>query len=320
MPPFFVAILISILFLIIVFSLFGLLFFQIAFSTKKRRPLWDEPYLKARFIEGNYDPIRSWHLRQDFENLDLKSFDGLILRARRLDAKSKHSVILVHGYRSNSNRLLEWARYYYENYHYNVLLIDLRGHGASDGTTVGMGFLDCLDLRQWTLLESKRIGESGSLILHGLSMGAATVLNLSNQHLPACVRFLVADSAFTEAQQELLYKLKHTFHLPAFPIYQIAALFYRMKVGYALKFSCPLERVAHSRYPILYIHGADDDYVPLSMAMALYETTQSEKALHIVPGATHTFAYRIDPIAYFAHIEIMIKKYIPNSIMLENLL
>lgn len=317
MPSFLIGILVLVILLILMFILFGFLFFHIAFSTKKRRPLWDEPYLKARFIEGNYGFIHSWHNQQHFEKVELKSFDGLTLRARRLNAKSNQTVILVHGYRSNANRLLEWAHHYYEQLHFNVLLVDLRGHGTSDGFTVGMGFLDSLDLRQWTLMESKRVGDSGAIILHGLSMGAASVLNLSNQHLPPCVRFFVADSAFTEAKQELLYKLNYTFHLPAFPIYHLAALFYRIKVGYALKFSCPLERVAHARYPILFIHGAADDYVPLSMAMTLFEATQGEKDLYVVPKASHTFAYRLDPNAYFARIERMIEKYVPKSILLE---
>lgn len=287
---------------IVGFWLLGCLFFRLAFSTKKRRPLWDEPYLMARFCPGQYPIVRDWVEQQTFEMLELISFDGLTLRARRLNANSQRSVLLIHGYRSNSNRLLEWAKQYYEVLGFNVVLIDLRGHGASDGKAVGMGFLDSLDVRQWALLEAKRI-EKGQLFLHGLSMGAATVLNLANQRLPACVQGIIADSAFTEAKQELLYKLKHRFHLPAFPIYHIAALIYRLNVGYGLKFSCPIERVKHSHYPLLFIHGEADDYVPLTMAKELFEQAVGEKELWIVPRAVHTFAYREDPIAYFAVIE-----------------
>ena len=52
------------------------------------------------------------------------------------------------------------------------------------------------------------------------------------------------------------------------------------------------------KLPVIFFHGADDDFVPCEMSRINYEACQSRKQLVIVPGAAHGLSYPVDPEGY----------------------
>lgn len=68
--------------------------------------------------------------------------------------------------------------------------------------------------------------------------------------------------------------------------------------------------VAQSKVPILFIHGSADDFVPCSMSRENYDACASEKALLIIPGATHAMSYYYDTPAYTKAVTDFLKKHI----------
>ena len=50
--------------------------------------------------------------------------------------------------------------------------------------------------------------------------------------------------------------------------------------------------------PCLFIHGGDDDFVPVRMSIENFYACQAPKELLIVPGAGHGLSYLVDPVRY----------------------
>src|SRR5699024_7906570 len=113
------------------------------------------------------------------------------------------------------------------------------------------------------------------------------VLMTSGEELPKQVKAVVADSPYSGVYQLFSYQLDRMFHLPDFPILPTLSLVTNMKAGYTLKEASALEQVGQAEVPILYIHGEEDLFVPTAMTELLYEETNSESDILIVPGASH---------------------------------
>ena len=104
-----------------------------------------------------------------------------------------------------------YARAYQEQ-GYNTLQPDNRAHGQSEGNYIGMGYLDQYDVLSWIgyILEKDSEAE---IVLHGVSMGAATLMMLSGQeNIPDNVKVIIEDCGYTSAKDYLTWKLKRRFH------------------------------------------------------------------------------------------------------------
>ena len=119
--------------------------------------------------------------------------------------------IVIHGYCSQGKDMTYYAKQYY-NKGYNVLILDLRGHGKSEGDYIGMGWDDRLDIIAWanSIIKSNKNAE---IVLHGTSMGSATVLMVSGEDLPSNIKAIVADCGYTSAWNEFVYQLNQLFGL-----------------------------------------------------------------------------------------------------------
>ena len=109
----------------------------------------------------------------DKEDVSIVSSDGLSLKASFYRNEGSRYVILVHGYMSSRKDMLHLADVY-SSWGYNVLSPDNRAHGESDGTWIGMGWLDKDDIRLWIDWIIDRDPEA-KIVLHGISMGAAAI-------------------------------------------------------------------------------------------------------------------------------------------------
>ena len=143
---------------------------------------------------------KEWLLQQKMEDIFIKSDDNLKLHATLLRSKSnKNCVICFHGYTGKGlNDYGSIAKFYIEQ-GFNMLIVDERAHGDSEGTYIGFGVLDRYDVVKWVEYAIKRFGNDVNIMLHGDSMGATTVLLASGLNLPKNVKAIVADCGFTSA-------------------------------------------------------------------------------------------------------------------------
>ena len=252
-----------------------------------------------------------WLLTEsNYTDETLTSFDNLNLHAYKVlnQNDSNKWVITVHGYTSEGINMSSYAKNYYD-IGYNVLIPDLRSHGLSEGDYIGMGWDDRLDIIDWinTILE---YNPNAEIVLHGVSMGAATVSMVSGEDLPSNVKAIVADCGYTSVWDEFAYQLDDLFSLPEFPILNVSSLVAKVRAGYFLGEASTLKQVAKSKTPILFIHGDEDDFVPYYMMEELYNATSSEKEMLTIKNAGHAKASEVDPETYWTTVSNFTSKYI----------
>lgn len=229
------------------------------------------------------------------------------------------TAVLVHGYHDSSVRMLPIASIY-SRMGYNILLPDLHAHGLSDGDDIHMGWKDRLDVMHWASVAERMFrsaGDSSRMVMHGVSMGAATVMCVSGEPLPGYVRCFVEDCGYTSVWDEFAHQLDEMFHLPAFPILYTSDWLCRLKYGWGFKEASPLKQVAKSRLPMLFIHGDKDDFVPFSMLKPLYEAKpmakdsqgRAEKGMWITRGTVHARSYRDYTEEYTHRVKAFVSRY-----------
>lgn len=254
--------------------------------------------LTGRFLEMN-----------EAEEESITSADGLRLEAEFYDADSHLYVILIHGYKGNRSQMRDLAAAY-SSWGFNALLPDNRAHGESEGKWIGMGWLDKDDIRLWIDWIIARDAEA-RIVLHGISMGGATVMMTSGLDLPYNVVAAVEDCGYTSVYDIFRNELKALFHLPPFPILNMFSAISRIVTGYTPKEASSLEMLASSTIPMLFIHGDDDSFVGTYMVDICYDAkTKGEKEKLLIPDAGHGEAYTRDPETYFSTVRAFVEKYI----------
>ena len=231
-------------------------------------------------------------LAESHEDVYEMSHDGLKLHATWFpQGDQKKVVICFHGYTSQGMSDYIGLSDYYMKRGFSMLLPDARAHGESEGKKIGFGCLDRHDAMMWIRWVIDRCGEDVKIILHGTSMGAATVLMTAALDPPEQVMGLVSDCAFTSPKHVFTHVLHSMYHMPTFPIIQLSDLLNRLLSGYGLDECNAAREVQKTCLPGLLIHGSKDNFVPCSMCDEIYENYAGPKRKLIVKGAAHAESY-----------------------------
>ncbi len=172
------------------------------------------------------------------------------------------TAVIVHGYTDCAVRMLMIGYLYNHDLGYNILLPDLHYHGQSEGRAIRMGWLDRFDLLHWMEVADGIFGGDTRMVVHGISMGAATTMMASGEPQRPYVRCFVEDCGYTGVWDEFSKELKSSFGLPAFPLLYTASWLCDLKYGWNFREASALAQVAKCELPMLFIHGDADDYVP----------------------------------------------------------
>lgn len=208
------------------------------------------------------------------------------------------TAVVLHGWRNCAIDFMHIGRLY-QQAGFNLLMPDLHAHGLSDGEAIGMGWNERQDVLHWMALAA-RLFSSDDFVVHGVSMGAATTMNVSGETMPReikTVRF-VEDCGYTSVWDEFRHELSEEFGLPPFPLLYAASWLCKVKYGWSFSEASPQEQVRRCPYPMLFIHGDADDFVPSPMVHPLYEAKQGEKQLWITRGTIHAKSFSNYPEEY----------------------
>ena len=275
------------------------------------------PKFIGRLIAGNesaqsdYDRDRDAAIKAfaDFpiEKLSLTASNGEILRGSVITPPNTNGKLLIacHGAHSSGIGEFCFAMPYFYREGYTVLMPEHRGCGESDGKFLGYGTHESKDTLLWLEYARKRFPEL-NIYLYGVSMGGATVLMMSDKINDPAVKGVIADCSYTSAWDEFSYQLKTSFHLPNFPMLHTCNLICRLICGYDFRDASPVKAVSNSSLPVLFIHGAADDFVPQFMQDELYAVCPTCKEKLTVDGAVHARSYYTDPAAYESAMESFI--------------
>ena len=269
-------------------------FFGIALDTKAT--LTDEEDAYA-YISAKRDYLKQWidslHEYGALRDTFILASDGSKIHAiyAKAPQPSSKTAFIIHGYTDNAIRMLMIGHLYHQKMGYNIFLPDLRGQGKSESKYIQMGWKDRKDLLDWLPVISDIYGDTTSIVMHGISMGAAAIMMVSGEQLPHNIKCLVEDCGYTSVWDQFRSELKQTYNLPAFPLLYTTSLYCKWKEGWDFKEASSLEQIKKSNLPMLFIHGDQDTYVPTSMVYELYDAKPNKKELWVVPGVGHANAY-----------------------------
>ncbi len=243
---------------------------------------------------------QEWLLDNTRENYEITSFDGLTLSARYIPAENEKALILMfHGYHSSTANDFACFIKKYHDMGYSVLLTDQRSHNRSEGRYITFGTLERSDCISWIFFAMRTFGKDTKVFLHGLSMGATTVMLALTMTLPENVRGIIADCGFTSPYEIVGHTVKQQYKVSPGFILPAVNIICKKLAGFNMREVDTRKALAKSKLPILIIHGNDDTFVPTYMSHENFAASASEKKmLLLVDGAYHGMSYLLEPERY----------------------
>ncbi|HZJ78397.1 MAG TPA: alpha/beta hydrolase [Clostridia bacterium] len=297
--------------LIIIVLVVAFIAFKMTIVRRAKKPETEEIYINR---ERNREKNNAYFLSHEPEDVSIITPDGLTLRGWYAPAENptKRFVIFSHGYRCNGpDEFSHIYPFYHHKLGYNCLFPDHRAHGRSEGKYIGFGALDYKDILLWVGYLIGRFGDDIEIILHGISMGAATVMLVNQAEPPEQVKLVIEDCGYTNAHEQISETLKSMIGFKFDLLVRLCSFVCKMRAGYELSDADCLSNMSKSKNPILFIHGDNDAFVPTQMGLSLYESCDSVPCdLLLVEGAIHAFSYYDAQEDYEAKVKEFIDKHI----------
>lgn len=250
-------------------------------------PAWYE------YINANQEG-REYIYSLNPEDLYINSFDNLKLHALFINNNTNKTIICVHGYKAKDGLYdFGMSASFLNSLGYNLLFVDNRAHGLSQGKYIGFGVLDSIDVNSWVDYLVTNMNQE-TIILYGMSMGGATVMNAQNNKVKA----IIADCGFASGYDEVAYQIKKMYHLPSFPLVPISNILLKLLAKYSLKDKEAYKSIKNYHNNLLIIHGSKDHFVPTRDAYKIFDNATCHKKILIVPGASHAKSYLKDSKLY----------------------
>ncbi|MDP9425108.1 MAG: alpha/beta fold hydrolase [Actinomycetota bacterium] len=202
----------------------------------------------------------------------------------------ERAVVLVHGWGGNrSDEHIRETAPLYEEAGYGVLMLDLRGHGESGGKRRTLGYREVRDVRgalAW--LEGEGF-EPDEVVLHGWSMGGATVVRSA----PGTgVDAVVEEAGYADLPLLLRNSLPENSGLPRLfnPGTFLAAKLFLDFDPWAVRPRTDAARLREEGVPLFVIHSTADETVPYEHAK-LFTKANPDAELWTLEGYEHVGAY-----------------------------
>jgi hypothetical protein len=251
-------------------------------------------------FEEEYEAGKAWCREQNMQDWYIKSADGLKLHAYYLPADNpKRYVLLSHGYKGNCFSEFGHIAGFLHDRGCNLLFIDQRACGMSEGEYITFGAKEKKDIQRWCCLIDKRNENKLPIYLYGKSMGAAAVLMATGEELPDDVKGVISDCGFQSMKRQFRDMASKWFHLP-----RIELLLFRLSVwcrfsaGFSINEADTSKALATNKRPILFFHGDDDTYVYPKNSLDNYNNCTAPKELVMVHGARHMCSEYVDKELY----------------------
>lgn len=222
------------------------------------------------------------------------SFDGLRLAGSYYNNhNSDTTILLFHGYRSDGRFDFACAVKYYIEMGLNVLVVDQRANGESEGKLITFGIKERRDVITWAEFINEKYSPE-NIFLSGVSMGATTVMMAANLDLPKNVKGIIADCGFTAAPDIIKKVALQAFKINATPVLPVLNLMCRIFGKFSLYATTTVKALSESDIPIFFIHGKKDGFVPCEMTEISHKSARAEKYICLVEEADHGISFLVD--------------------------
>lgn len=295
------------LFIILIILVIGYLSLGFFFFNYSMNPRFSRKKLfKNRNEKLSSDNTLEWYKNTIHENIYITSFDSIKLHAYKFNSKTHKYVIISHGYTNNGLDMLDYAKHYSE-LNFNVILIDHRAHGKSDGKYSTMGINESKDIMSWInyIIDNDK---KSKIILHGISMGSyAVMLSVARGNLPKNVLYAIEDCGFYSIYKQFYHQLKHEGHIPQVVI-SAANIFYMLILKVNIYKYDILKSLSTAKLPMLFIHGGKDKFVTIDYLEDVYNNYGGKKEKLIVDNAKHMKSVIQNEKLYWSTVDKFIDK------------
>lgn len=286
-------------FLLLVFIIALLLLYRNVFYSPLKGQINDFVLQNSKNFQGYEDELKQLIIElmaRPYEDIYVQSFDKLKLHARLFENKNSNKVaILCHGYRGTAYRDFCGGAKEAIELGYNVILIDERAHGTSQGHSITFGVREVKDLLAWVSYARERFGQNIDLALIGISMGGATVLMAADK-VGENVK-IVADCPYSSPKIMLKETIK-AIHLPVFIFYPLVNLTSLLFAHTSLSKISAYDSIKATNNKVLIIHGNKDSVVNCKISQTLYQTYPDKIRYELFDGADHGVSYLVDTNRY----------------------
>lgn len=226
------------------------------------------------------------------ERVQIRAQDGTVLVGHWFPVeKPRRVIVAMHGWRSSWASDFCGVADFWREQDCSVLYAEQRAQGSSGGAHMGFGLLERYDCAQWAQWAHAHCDGKLPIYLSGISMGATTVLMAANLPFPESVRGIMADCGFTSPAAVWEHIARHNLHLPYGLIGKQADSLCRKRIGIGAGQWSTVDALKETKLPVLFIHGAQDHFVPVEMTYENYRACAAPKRLLIAPGADHGMSY-----------------------------
>ncbi|MDR2686592.1 MAG: alpha/beta fold hydrolase [Oscillospiraceae bacterium] len=265
---------------------------------------------------------RAWFFGQNPEEAEIRSYDGLALRGYYLPAArpSDKLAVFAHGYSYNGpDQFGALLPFYHEGLNYNILLPDQRAHGRSGGDWIGFSAMEWRDILDWAAAFAQRLGPDTQVVLHGISMGGATVMNCNAHNPPDYIKCVVEDCGYTNGYEMIALVARRDLRVNLPPMLWGALFWFRAIQRCSLRRDAdPYGSIGKCKLPTLFIHGADDRFVPAEMGLRCFEAAAVPKELLLVEGAGHSMSYFMAKEAYEEKVRGWLARWVGETVGVSN--
>lgn len=224
----------------------------------------------------------------DYEDIELKTEDGLKLAAWYIDSKKDSTIILMHGYPMDKSVLLDYIAFLYKKY--NIIAFDFRYFGYSEGKHTTVGYEEKKDLK--AAISYAREKGAKKIGLFGGSMGAAVAIMTASE---TKVDAIVADSPYSNLY-EMIKKRYEQFYFMKYPFVWITELIAKPLMKTSLRDVSPLNHVKKLDIPIFLIICYKDDTVSVEGVKKMAESSNTE--LWVIKAQGHVTGHYFFPEEY----------------------
>ncbi len=201
--------------------------------------------------------------------------DGLKLYGEFYDFGSKKTALFLAG----RCECLMYSYFYakpYKESGYNLLFIDPRSHGLSEGKLSTVGIKESTDVLAWMKYIAKEFNQE-SFALHCVCVGgAAGLLTATSKDNPGLVERITLDGVFTNFKESYRRHYVDLGH-KIFPVFHLIWMWFKIYTGVSVMESNPEKCLSTLELPVLFIHSKNDKYSVPENAEKMFNSCPSTK-------------------------------------------
>ena len=290
--------------------------YRLAFHVSPQVKQWDPLAATADAPEGSLraaiHKLSTELFAVPYEEVWCTARDGCRLYGRYYHAADGAPLhIQFHGWRSAAVHDFGGGHKMARRMGHNILLVDQRAHGKSEGHTLSFGLRERYDCADWAFWAAEQFPTS-PILLSGISMGAATVLMAADLPLPPQVVGIMADCPY-DSPAHILEKACRDRGIPLWlgmPLVRLGAVLFG---GFRLTKRGAVDAVANTTLPILLVHGEEDDFVPCDMSRRIAAACASRLFFLTVPKAGHGSSFLVDTEGYKRAVNEFLVAVLPSA-------